>query len=294
MTTCYRTLVNSYLTFAVEQGILIFSIAFLLAFMLWRLTVPPLQTRVSRDLILGTRASLLAFGVAGIFSTTMEDARLWPVPALCAGTLAMAVLRRRSWSQCNAAILHGALAILILLGILEVASLMLGRTKPLGIALSSRGIAITPVHAGGGKARCLWVMVDEEVMGCDYGKLLRGLAVELGMQINVNALPGVIPEGDRVLVSGNQVNRSGYASGVKLALLAPARMDRLQAEKILKSGGPIDLLLPDFDEDGRTRFWSDLADELHQPDKIRVSMLPGVGIQVAWAWERVAGIVKKL
>ena len=87
----YRTMVNSYLTFLVEQGWL-WSGAVLLGFVIFCVWTRP---RSGEPVTVALRASVLAFVVAGIFSTTMEDWRLWLIPATCSVILVTLAVGRR-------------------------------------------------------------------------------------------------------------------------------------------------------------------------------------------------------
>ena len=85
-------MVNSYLTFLVEQGWL-WSGAALLGFVGFWVWTRPRSGEVGT---VALRASILAFLIAGIFSTTMEDRRLWLIPAACGVVLvALAVGKRK-------------------------------------------------------------------------------------------------------------------------------------------------------------------------------------------------------
>ena len=291
-TTGYRTLVNSYLTFATEQGMWIFGAAVFLAALSWSGTVPGRKAGFTRDAAIGARASLVAFAVAGFFSTTMEEAKLWMVPAACAAVLVALALRKPEWKKWGFSFGKVAMSTLALCAVLYVAGLLFARTESVRIALrggsGNQTVLIVPKNAGGGGIRdCLCVMPDKGVMGTDYGKLLRHLAETSHLRVHVSNSVDFSQQDMIILVSGEGVNRLAGLKGRQLVLLAPAKMEDPQAAAILRDAKSVKLLLPSFDEDGRVAFWKDAAENAQRPGAITTETLAGVGTEIEWAWETI-------
>lgn len=290
-TARYRTLVNSYLTFAAEQGIWIFGTALFFAAAVWNIGGGGEGAGFSRNAAIGLRASLLAFAATGFFSTTMEEAALWAAPFFCVGMLlAMSLVKHRLKNL--AARLEWALATALAGGgILCGTGILLARSEPLRIVLSRRGdesATVEPVRRDGRiKPRRMRVLVDGEVMGRDYGKLVRRLALATGLRIGVSDSGDEMRAGEIILAAGEGVNGLQNLSGKDLVLLAPAKIGEAEAAKILLAANSAKLLLPGFDEDGRVAFWQETAENVQRPAAIRTVVLDGVGTQIEWAWDAV-------
>ena len=292
MTARYRTLVNSYLTFVVEQGIWIFGAALFLAAAIWNIGGGGQGAGFSRDAVIGLQAALLAFAVAGLFSTTMEELNLWAVPFCCAGALLILRLLTRKGAGLTAELTRAAVMSVAICGILYTAGWLLGRNERLRIVLHRHGqeltVLVEPLNRNVKRdPRRLRVIVDKEVMGEDYGKLVRRLAIETGMRVTVSDSAESIQAGEAVLAAGEGVNQLPDSNDKDLLLLTPARIDEQAAQKILYFSKSVKVLLPAFDEDGRVAFWNDAIEKAGRPTVINPTVLEGVGTDVEWAWDTV-------
>lgn len=299
-TARYRTLVNSYLTFATEQGLWIFGLALFASALFWRGTNVTAGEPRSHGLMTGCRASILAFAVAGFFTTTMEDWRIWVPPSLAATLLTWAAWRvylsksRSEWRHCLFRSAKEAVAVSVMVCIAIVAGgLAMTKKAPLRIAFHHHGeVQIAPAVKGQG--RHYSVMVDEQVLGEDYGKLLRRLALNLHSTIRVQSAgtwsPDAVTAGETLVVTGDAAASLQPQRGRALVFIAPARIEPENAEELLQEAGSVFLLNPSFDEDGRVSFWKEMAGKaggtgIHQ--RIRQRDLTGVGTEVVWAWKQI-------
>ena len=286
----YRTMVNSYLTFLVEQGRGIFALAVIGMLVFWFSTAPIPSSRTA-EITAAMRASILAFLVAGIFSTTMEDWRLWVIPACCVvGMIGVRCcsrprtlsLRPLVWGLCGTCtIVFG----LWLAGYVQSKGDPLART----FAPSPEGGSVVSIGPRGWK-KTIGFVPDEVVLGPAYGKLLRSLALESGARILLGDRAGT--SADLVVLAGDAVNGPLPNDATPLVLLAPAKMEEAQARAILGRKGRVVLLLPEIDEDGRSSFWRGLA-EKYPRDELLCQDLGGVGTQVDWAWKQVADCIRE-
>ena len=128
--------------------------------------------------------------------------------------------------------------------------------------------------------------VDNTVMGEDFGKLLRRLAIDRMATVHFN---GSMQSQNQVFVAtGETVSRlTSEKPGLKVVLIAPARIESSDAREILKKAKFVTLLLPSYDDDGRVAFWKEAAGETG----IKPLQIEGVGSQVESAWDE---LVKKL
>jgi hypothetical protein len=295
MTAAYRTLVNSYLTFLVERGWLIFAGILLLAGFLW------FWARPSRDafpgqtsLLCGCRGLWVAFAVGGVFSTTMENPWLWLVPGLA--LLAILWTRHVAWRDGfgRAGMLAG-FATLIILASLWLGGALLARQSgwERGFFQARNGsLAIVTLRPPQMTAtsRKLVFLADAAVLGGDFGKRIRELSERLRVPVRV-----ILVHNDKEKVSvtaDSCVVACGEAAAwplscrpKKIIWLAPAPEAVPNDPASWQGDGTrtAELWLPSIDEDGRVLRWQKLADEHHW--KIRT--LQGVGTQVTWAWEQV-------
>lgn len=282
--TRYRTLVNSYLTFAVEQGIGIFALALFGAATFWIWSDVKRDTARVSTVITGSRGALVAFAVAGFFSTTMEERVLWVTPAVCICALLIGVMssyERRSIGSvaCNAAIFSVACcAALYTVGHVAAAR------QSVKICLCEETVSIEP--AGSVSKKAFIFCVDETVLGEDYGKLLRRFAIGRNVTVHVN---GTLQNRNQVVVAtGETVSRlSSEGPGLSIVLIAPARVGADEARKILQKAKSVMLVIPSFDDDGRVVLWKEAAVETG----IKPLRLEGVGSQVESAWDE---LIKQL
>lgn len=100
MTSGYRKMVNSYLTFLVEQGWLPFALLVLGLCLFWFWALPAESGGWSFEVATGLRAAVLTFLISGVFSTVFEARILWIIPSLGAAILlAWTLLERRPFNR---------------------------------------------------------------------------------------------------------------------------------------------------------------------------------------------------
>jgi hypothetical protein len=281
----YRTMVNSYLTFLVEQGWL-WSGAVLLGFVLFWVWTRP---RSGESVTVALRASILAFLVAGIFSTTMEDWRLWIFPTVSAVilvTLAVAKMKRLEKTQLLAT---GGSVLAACVALFTVGFLKSGK-DPLKreFGASSGNSSVTTLASRVPKGRSVGCIVDESVMGDQYAKLLREMA--LGAEVKI-LLGERVKDADRILCSGKNVNSCGNYSQKPLLLLAPEKIQDTELTVLATRSEPAKILLPEIDEDGRVGFWDEVAEGALAAN-FQKTALSGVGNRVDWAWAQVIELLK--
>lgn len=275
----YRTMVNSYLTFLVEWGWGLFALGLFAILAVWCWTWPAGAGEPHARLRATVWGSLTAFLVSGIFSTTMEEPWLWGIPVL--GLVGLALIRSRireasrgRWLACFAV---GASFLLVLYcgGMWRCWSDPMGRTFR-GATPSSSNVAAVFLKSNNADRQEIGLAVDEDVLGPDWGKLVRTLAEQTGRRILIMDPSGPAP--DRIVLAGDAVNQyERLTPGVRLLLLAPSRTDNDVRGLIL---------LPEIDEDGRGRFW-------REKEGVRIVELVGVGNRVEWAWDQVIAHVKE-
>jgi len=286
----YRTMVNSYLTFLVEQGWAIFTLVVFAALGFWLWTAPVPGHKFT-EMATALRASILAFLISGVFSTTMEDAWLWILPACCA----MWLIALRCWSRpCNIPCRKLGWAALGTLAIgigLVIAGFLLSRGDPLTRTVRSlpEGCSVVGIEPKV-FSKTIRFTPDAAVSGPLHGKLLRSLALEIGARILLSEDPGV--SADLVVLAGEAANGPLPKTGTPLLLLAPAKIEEKAAASLLSRNDRILLLIPEIDEDGRSSFWKNLAEELPRKE-LSQRELAGVGTQVDWAWEQVTNEIRE-
>lgn len=281
----YRTMVNSYLTFLVEQGWLWSGLALLGFAGFWVWTKPGGGEHFPAAL----RASILGFLVAGVFSTTMEEWRLWVFPA-AAGTLlvGLALWEKRRFER-KPMILAGA-------GMLAGCAALygagwLGGDKDLlrrEFTESGGSRVVTAVGPKNPTARSLGCIVDEAVLGDQYPKLLRELA--LGAELRI-LLGDRVKDADRILCMGDSVRSCGTYRLKPLLLLAPGKIPDAEVSALASRSETARIILPEIDEDGRVGFWDEITEGVLAAN-FQKTALSGVGNRVDWAWSQVIELMK--
>jgi len=277
----YRTLVNSYLTFAAEFGLLWFGVGMTVVFGLLRVLVraeaPGRGENTAWWLCVRriSAASWLAFLTAGFFSTTMESRVLW-VPPL-AGLLWVAstwFFTRRdedakaNWSfrSLKYVFLYSWCGALLVVGLLYGAGCWLNSQDVLAREFRFQdgnldSVILRNKDAAWAAGTCWKMQVDEGVLGRDYGKLLRGMLA-------------------RPSVTRLTVDCRGKNDG---------------AELVNDSGERI-LLMPltqDWEKDAQvvlsSRTVERMPDELVRrlTEKRRLLVLGGAERNVAWYWDEI-------
>jgi hypothetical protein len=304
----YRTMVNSYLTFLVEQGWLAFAAAVFSVAVFWTWTgrVGAEYPRRSGDFetiigrmpmplwIAGLRGCLLSFAVAGIFSTVMEEAVLWVLPSLSAILLAALTLTSKRLPNGRQFIVAGAASAAVCI-LLWGAGLVLANKDSLvkRFDRSDDGeFAATISPREHTEPHVLWVAEpDAAVLGAVPGRLLRRLCLASGSIVHV----GAAPRSGRVatVLAGAAAIRTPSPISGTLILIAPAIVPDEQAAKLLYESEQVVVFVPGIDEDGRAAFWRHAVARANGSN-VRLVPLEGVGVQVDWGWDQVTESVRKL
>lgn len=286
----YRTMVSSYLTFLCERGAFFFFVLCSVSGGLWAWTRPAGQSHGRMMLVVALRASILAFLIAGIFSTTMEEPLVWVVPMgglLALVGLAVAdrqILRTPLWR-------HPAFAALLCLTLFLGGGYFATR-DPLrrhfektgdSAELSRLSFRGSPEDRGG----VLVVFSDPAVLGENSGKLLRDLCV--GARLEIVLEQSNLSKGP-VVVAGDAVAHADELDGRELILIAPGILDRDAATRLAHRKAPTLLLLPQIDEDGRRVFWEGVVGGVKQGN-IKVVEISGVGNRMDWGWNQVIEVI---
>lgn len=281
----YRTMVNSYLTFLVEQGWL-WSGAILLGFVLFWVWTRP---RRGESITAALRGSILAFLVAGVFSTTMEDWRLWIFPAVCAVVLlALAAGKRRRLDRLHLLATGGG--VLAVCAALFAVGFLNSGNDPLKREFGGDGgnRSVTTLARAAPQNRSVGCLIDETILGDQYPKLLRELALTGGVKI---LLGERVKDAERILSTGNHVHACGGYPTKPLWLVAPEAVAEAELSALAARGEPARILLPEIDEDGRVGFWDEVTEGALAAN-FEKTALSGVGNRVDWAWAQVIEEVK--
>lgn len=291
----YRTMVNSYLTFLTEWG-LPFGVLAGFVFLALVLVFIPGKTSSSAltNSAIACQAALIAFAVAGFFSTTMETIQVW-IPAMIAlGGLVGLTLgsgRTRRLGFRPALGLAAGLSVGLVV-LLWAAGCLLQAGNPLSLRFvktKNRSIlAVRSRHLGHGENAELLVFPDTSVMGQRYGKALRLLVTEHNFPLTVHENPSGFQSTSGWMMAGGKYGAQG--DGQKgIILLAP---EIPSAPEKMPEGGrhaSVVIFQPGFDEDGRVAFWNEVA--IRNPEAIQVIPVPGFGSDLSQAWP---DIVEKL
>jgi hypothetical protein len=280
----YRTLVNSYLTFTAEQGLLAFGLAVFIFSLFWfSISYQSNSSTKLSAILYGCRASLLSFIVSGFFTTTMEEPMLWVLPTV-AMVVCLVISFKNPCGRKWLSIFKSSLVVSTLLcSLVFLWGEWLLRGDMLTIRLQRENgfenvVATTPRQHN---SEPLYIAVDKAVLGQNYGKLVRRLATAKNIQIFTSLEFNPETVGRWVLVTGDQVGKISFLPDTHGILLAPSKIDDVQAEILLQTAPKIKLLIADFDEDGRVAFWKEKAALKNKP----VLTLTGQGTQIEWAWD---------
>ena len=288
-TEAYRTLVNSYLTFWVERGWLIFLGALLAAALLWAWARPNTNGQARSLAVAGLRGGLVAFALGGLFSTVMEEPLLWLLPGICAASLLLWTLRARS--ACTSRRMLGAGA--VALGIAATGWLggwAIAASDSLRRTFAEDRVQVEPRRSASSPA--LWhCATDPNIMGPLPSRLVRQWAQTAGIAVRVADAAPLSENLAGVMLAGTTVAQASNLHSSVLVLLAPVEISEAAAAALLASAPQVLLFLPDIDEDGRAEFWQHAVSKAPHPQQIRVVTLPGVGLRLDWAWPKVLQIL---
>jgi len=205
----FTTMVNSYLTVAVEYGLPIFALCLVM------LCVPVLcawqLARMGNYWGMAAGASLVSWLVANGFSTLWIEWRLWIVPAISYILLIHAFFQKRLMPL-KPILLTGALVLVITTALYAVGatsskeeSLTISPKRE-GIVMTSKSTALTKRH----------VWPDSAVLGEFFGKELRRWLIEkkpslrLVVHVAVGEATAVLPSSAKeVMLFGKQAARVG-------------------------------------------------------------------------------------
>ena len=275
----YRTMVNSYLTFLVERGWLISVGVIVIFVMFWILTVPRRKFAVAH----GLRGVILAFLVAGIFSTTMEDWRLWILPCLTGAWLGLSAFFGGETITKRTICLSG-FGMVFVLFCLTIYGLYLSSVDSLKRTFEKGSLVSIEKRAGIRAA--LGLLPDPKVLGPLYGKLVRELVKESGLKV---ILGNQALDQGRVMLVGDQIHTEiRPRKNREVILLSPETTNPEMLQKFFRRGQNIKLILAEIGEDDRVDSWLKIAAER----KIEPTILYGVGTRVDWAWTEVIEIFK--
>ena len=283
----YRTMVNSYLTFLVEMGWLPFIAVILVITAFWAWTWPRVGVKFAAWQI-AAWGSLAAFLVSAIFSTTMEEPLVWVIPCVVAvGLIILRLCGEPRSLPLRRICLAGACAGIVLAGLFGMGMAWscadqlkrhFARDEDGNLTVAS----VRPKSETDQKA--LRVFPDETVLGPDWCKLMRILAMQTEREVRVLDATQKADNAPDVMAIGSAMPSDIDSADGRVILVAPSIRD-------LDLEGIFTLLPPEIDEDGRTAFWQDrIRDAATTPPK--VITLAGVGIRIEWAWDQVIETVK--
>jgi hypothetical protein len=284
----YRTMVNSYLTFLVEMGWLPFVAVILAIAAFWAWTWPRVGEKYAVWQI-AAWGSLAAFLVSGMFSTTMEEPLVWVIPCVVAGALVILRLCAESWNlrhprigwaaACTIMVFAGLFGMGMALSRADLLARQFARDENGNLTVAS----VRPKSKTG--QQTLRVFPDESVLGPDWGKLMRILAIQTGREVRVLDAPNKADKAPDVVAIGSSGPEDVVSDDGRHILIAPTIRD-------LRLEGISTVLLPEIDEDGRTAFWQErIRDTATEPPQ--VITLVGVGTRIEWAWKQVIEAVGK-
>jgi hypothetical protein len=289
--TGYRTMVNSYLTFLVEQGWLLFALAVLAASLFWFWAHPGKSGSAGPIVATGLRASLVTFLISGIFSTTMEEPILWIIPTSCALTLlAWSLITHVSLPRTTIA---WAFAVpFLIFSVLYLGGAAQSRTDPISRQFASgRTVSQLSLKQSSDHQKTWVVVPDAKILGPYYGKLFRQLVAETGVVLKVKKSADLHSPIDRLLLAGNAVQSLPTSSISATVLLAPAVISSSSVPAWLHSSPRLAVLISSIDEDRRSRFWQNSVPD-PTPPQITLTTLDGIGLRVDWDWEQVIDLIR--
>jgi hypothetical protein len=278
----YRTMVNSYLTFLVERGWALFGLSLTLAVLFWRWSLPHGK---HCQLIISLKASILAFLVAGFFSTTMENPWLWILPSLAAFAVVAMMFATKETPRWGVVLRDSITITLLLLGGLWMLGWWMASKDPLIRECGHRdGLRTVVSVSPRNPAHSIHLIPDPIVLGDRYGKLIQALA--LGANSRVGLEGG--GKSDLLLATGVECFKKASDERQQVIWIAPPVPSESEAANLARFAHPALLLNPEIDEDGRSSWWI-----AHPLPHTQIIPLDGVGTRIDWAWDRIIEIIKK-
>jgi len=273
----FTTMVNSYLSVAVERGLPIFTVCL---FMLCLPVVWAWQlARAGSFWAMALGASLVSWLVASGFSTLWIEWRLWVVP--CTTYALLALVLGRAWrAQFKVIGIAGGFAVVTALGLYATGG-VLGRNEGLRISPTREGVVIASRHEG----LTQWeVWPDAAVLGELWGKELRRGFTDVRLVAHSvwgesRAVPSDSAKG--VMLLGKQaarVSRLQFSERCEvLAIIhptvSPPSGTGCLPERVI-------VVFPEIDEVGNRLAWETWSEE--QGAEFIVSKGSGVDIRSLW------------
>lgn len=311
MTAAYRTLVNGHLTWAVEYGVFVFWALAFLFLLIWRTAsvADQKENAISLPVFmlnLSARAALMAFMVGGLFNTIFECKSLWVIPLASMAVLIISGLRCRRrcapgmafwWTAGRHGLFAGVLALLLVLGLLT-AGYAVNRED--GLSRNFLGENSVLIHSRQGVAdHSVLFLVDKNVCGAHYGKLIRRVCAERGYDalvvwgeetVRSRIINDYFCRVEAIVAAGRTVNADLFATLTfderRLILLAPEALKQDGGRAAIMKAGRIVVFLPGLETDGRDRWWIKAFNPL--PANVCLVELEGIGLDVSWKWDDIA------
>jgi hypothetical protein len=295
----YSTMVNSFLTLAVEHGV--WPVVLVLTAISLIIYAPQLCTGGSQSLPLlaasaAARSAVAGWVSANCFTTLWSDWRLWVVPAVSA-SLASYVLCRGDWHRLRvrAAFAFGLSALIAALT--YWAGVSLWRQESVVSYPTEGGTIVVAVHKGGageapagsGSPRDWDVWPDRDVLGPWPGKPLRNWlrTLPFGSRLFVHSTysqANAFKRSDAIMLFGGQVERLSRSAPTSFSvdavwLVHPrGTFGQLPSPKLNVVSWIV--VLPEIDLTGESPFWLHL---IHTNGyRLITSIGSGIDIRAAW------------
>jgi len=284
----FTTMVNSYLSVAVEYGLPVFVIClFILCLPVvwaWQLA------RAGSFLAMALGASLVSWLVANGFSTLWIEWRLWIVPGIICIFLTGYLWTERE-VQLKAIMSTGILA-LVTTVVLYTAGSALSKDKTLVISPRREGVVMTSKNTASAK----WhIWPDEEVLGGFYGKELRRWLIDKESPLCLvvhSSFPektrGRFAEAKGAMFFGKQAARVGIFCEVNCGTLYIIHPTVSPPDETAVLPKRIFVLFPEIDEVGNRLVWERWA----KLQGAEFSVSKGSGVDIRLGWPEVLGEVK--
>jgi len=276
----FTTMVNSYLSVAVEFGLPVFAVSlFMLCLPIvwaWQLA------RVGSFLAMAAGASLVSWLLVNEFSTLWIEWRLWIVPCIVY-TLLIRVFLKRRLAQLKLILLTGGLALVTTTAFYAV-GVTLSQGESLVIFPKGEDVVMTLKNT----ASAEWhVWPDADVLGSLWGKELRHwfLEKEPPLCLVVHSafdgkLKGIPPKVNGTLLFGKQAARIRFRFPPSCEILYIIHPTVSPPDETMKLPERVVVYFPEIDEVGNRLAWERWAEE--QGAELIVSKGSGVDIRSVW------------
>lgn len=271
----YRTMVSNPLTALTEWGLPISGLLLFISLSGLFLLIPDSNLSQVKNSVAAAHAVLASFLVAGIFSTTMETPMIWIPVSLASLILASLTFYfgSRNIQKLRHILIFSACITLLGLGGLFIYGKILRSKNSLDLSKDANG---THIRVENTNSQNNILLVDQEVLGENYGKFARDLVTHKSINLfipdsRLEDLPTVKEKHrsaspDTLIVTGRKINNIQNIDAARYILIAPdIPKDSSILQKIFSEGRVL-LILPGFDEDGRSAWWNEEYSKA-QPDK---------------------------